>query len=202
MDNWRWQGVPFYLQSGKALKAKSTEITLRFKPVPHLLFSGEVPGARMDLDPNRLTICIQPQEAIHLRFEAKQPGSGMRTKPVSMAFHYAHGFGDGALPDAYERLLLDALRRCIALTRSDEIELAWKLSIGSCKRNAYLMPTTDAGAGEDRRAGGSGAVPALYDVGSWPPEVQSIDRPQQCSCTMAVLGTSEATTKNERSLRA
>ncbi len=186
VDNWRWQGVPFYLQSGKALKAKSTEITLRFKPVPHLLFSGEVPGARMDLDPNRLTICIQPQEAIHLRFEAKQPGSGMRTKPVSMAFHYAHGFGDGALPDAYERLLLDALQGDASLfTRSDEIELAWKL-IDPLTCEAERLPDgplTDAGAGEDRRAGGSGAVPALYDVGSWgPPEAaKALIAHQQCS---------------------
>jgi len=110
----------------------------------------------------------------------------MRTKPVSMAFHYAHGFGDGALPDAYERLLLDALQGDASLfTRSDEIELAWKL-IDPLTCEAERLPDgplTDAGAGEDRRAGGSGAVPALYDVGSWgPPEAaKALIAHQQCS---------------------
>jgi glucose-6-phosphate 1-dehydrogenase len=123
VDNWRWQGVPFYLRSGKGLKEKATEITLVFKHVPHLLFPESV-----DLAPNRLTLCIQPDETIHLTFETKQPGAGMRTTAVDMRFRYAQDFGDAALPEAYERLLLDALQGDASLfTRADEIELAWKI---------------------------------------------------------------------------
>ncbi len=123
IDNWRWQGVPFYLQSGKGLKAKVSEITLQFKQVPHLLFPGSVSPM-----PNRLAICIQPDEAIQLRIDIKQPGAGMRTAPVELAFAYADHFGDAALPEAYERLLLDALQGDASLfARADEIELAWKL---------------------------------------------------------------------------
>ena len=124
IDNWRWQGVPFYLRSGKRLCFKTTEITLEFKSVPHRIF----PGAH-DLPPNRLSIIIQPNESIHLRFETKRPGSGVDTEPVNMVFRYDEHFGDYALPDAYERLLLDALQGDASLfARSDEIELAWQLA--------------------------------------------------------------------------
>ena len=105
IDNWRWQGVPFFLRSGKGLAEKVTEITLNFKQVPRSLFDEN--GG---LQPNRLSICIQPNEAIHLDFQTKVPGAGMRTKPVRMAFAYAQDFGAGSLPEAYERLLLDALQ--------------------------------------------------------------------------------------------
>ena len=124
MDNWRWRDVPFYLRSGKLLAAKTTEITVQFKHVPHLMFPVD-PGR--PIDPNILSLCLQPDEGIHLRFEAKEPGSGMRTRPVDMEFHYAHDFV-GELPDAYERLLLDAMQGDASLfARSDEIELAWSL---------------------------------------------------------------------------
>lgn len=124
IDNWRWQGVPFYLRSGKRLCFKTTEITLEFKSVPHRLF----PGAT-GLPPNRLSIIIQPNESIHLRFETKRPGSGVDTEPVNMVFRYDEHFGDYSLPDAYERLLLDALQGDASLfSRSDEIELAWQLA--------------------------------------------------------------------------
>ncbi len=123
VDNWRWQGVPFYLRSGKRLARKATSITLQFKQVPHLLFAESA-----DLAPNSLSLCIQPDEGMHLRFQTKLPGAGMRTAPVDMAFHHGEHFGAKALPDAYERLLLDALQGDAALfARSNEIELAWRL---------------------------------------------------------------------------
>jgi glucose-6-phosphate 1-dehydrogenase len=80
-----------------------------------------------DLTPNVLSLCLQPDEGIHLRFEAKEPGAGMRTRSVDMEFHYAEDFGAGTLPEAYERLLLDAMQGDASLfARADEIELAWK----------------------------------------------------------------------------
>jgi glucose-6-phosphate 1-dehydrogenase len=123
VDNWRWQGVPFYLRSGKSLAAKTTEMAIQFKCVPHLMFPV-APGDRMT--PNILSLCLQPDEGIHLRFEAKEPGAGMRTRSVNMEFHYAEDFGAAALPEAYERLLLDAMQGDASLfARADEIELAW-----------------------------------------------------------------------------
>ena len=123
IDNWRWQGVPFYVRSGKGLAAKSTEIVLTFKQVPHLLFPENA-----GLQRNRISMFIQPNEGIHLSFSTKVPGAGMRAEPVDMSFHYGQRFGENALPDAYERLLLDALQGEASLfARSDEIELAWSL---------------------------------------------------------------------------
>jgi len=122
IDNWRWQGVPFYLRTGKALKRKATEIILQFKRVPVLLFPED-----SDLTPNRISLCIQPDEGLHLRFEAKVPGVGMKTSPVNMVFHYQQ-FRKKELPEAYERLLLDAMHGDPSLfARSDEIEMSWKL---------------------------------------------------------------------------
>jgi glucose-6-phosphate 1-dehydrogenase len=123
VDNWRWRGVPFYLRSGKGLADKTTEVAIQFKCVPHLMFP--LPHGA-DITPNVLSLCLQPDEGIHLRFEAKQPGAGMRTRSVDMDFHYAEDFGVGVLPEAYERLLLDAMQGDASLfARADEIELAW-----------------------------------------------------------------------------
>jgi glucose-6-phosphate 1-dehydrogenase len=123
IDNWRWKGVPFYLRSGKNLTRKTTEITLQFRPVPHLLFPDNV-----DLVTNSLSLCVQPDEGMHLLFQTKVPGAGMRANPVDMEFHYSDRFGERTLPEAYERLLLDALQGDASLfARSDEIELAWTL---------------------------------------------------------------------------
>jgi len=125
VDNWRWQGVPFYLRSGKSLWDKTTEIAIQFKSVPHLMFPLAPDN---QLTPNILSLCLQPDEGIHLRFEAKEPGVGMRTRSVDMDFHYEEDFGAGTLPEAYERLLLDAMQGDAALfARADEIELAWCL---------------------------------------------------------------------------
>ena len=125
VDNWRWNGVPFYLRSGKSLQAKTTEIAIQFKRVPHLLF----PMSQDEkMTPNILSLCLQPDEGIHLQFEAKVPGAGMRTRSVDMEFHYSDDFASESLPEAYERLLLDAIQGDASLfARADEIELAWGL---------------------------------------------------------------------------
>lgn len=124
IDNWRWQGVPFYLRSGKALEYKASEIAIRFRSPPHMMFHNN--GNAMT--PNVIAIRIQPDEGIHLRFEAKLPDSVQQTRSVDMEFHYQDAFPDIKIPDAYERLLLDALNGDAALfTRSDEIEASWRL---------------------------------------------------------------------------
>jgi glucose-6-phosphate 1-dehydrogenase len=125
VNNWRWQGVPFYLRSGKALETKSTQVVIVFRPPPLMMFQREVEG---DFTPNILSICIQPDEGIHLKFEIKEPGASLKTTQTELEFHYANEFGPGVLPDAYERLILDALNRDASLFgRGDEIEQAWKL---------------------------------------------------------------------------
>ena len=125
IDNWRWQGVPFYLRSGKALAAKLSEIIIQFRRPPHLMFNFP-PGHRPTS--NMLAIRIQPDEGIHLHFDAKVPDTAQETRSVDMDFHFRDSFGDGGLPDAYERLLLDALHGDASLfTRADEIEAAWKI---------------------------------------------------------------------------
>jgi glucose-6-phosphate 1-dehydrogenase len=125
VNNWRWQGVPFYLRSGKALAKKVSEVVVVFKCPPHMMFDPESDDC---FTPNVLSLCIQPDEGIHLKFEAKVPGSYQDTQSVDMEFHYRSSFGDDPLPDAYERLLLDALNGDASLfTRSDEIEMAWHL---------------------------------------------------------------------------
>ena len=151
VDNWRWRDVPFYLRSGKLLAAKTTEIAIQFKRVPHLMFPQ--PSGKA-LTPNVLSLCLQPDEGIHLRFEAKEPGAGMGTRSVDMEFHYAEDFGASALPDAYERLLLDAMQGDASLfARADEIELAWGL----------IDPILASWERPDA------PPPALYEPGSWGP---------------------------------
>jgi glucose-6-phosphate 1-dehydrogenase len=125
IDNWRWQGVPFYLRSGKSMATRATEVSIHFKQPPHLLFAGEG-GA--DMRSNVLAIRVQPDEGISLVFEAKLPGQGIRRRPVTMDFRYGASFGITIPPDAYERLLLDAIQGDATLfARADEIEWAWKL---------------------------------------------------------------------------
>jgi glucose-6-phosphate 1-dehydrogenase len=125
IDNWRWQGVPFYLRSGKALATKISQIVIQFRCPPHVMFPLP-PGH--GIRSNQLALCIQPDEGIHLRFEAKVPDTFSETRSVNMEFHYANAFGPDAIPEAYERLLLDALQGDASLfTRSDGIERAWQL---------------------------------------------------------------------------
>ena len=125
VDNWRWKGVPFYLRSGKALKRKTSEIIIEFQRPPHMMF--HLPEAS-DFTPNILSLCIQPDEGIHLRFEAKVPDSDQEMRSVDMDFHYHSSFNGTLLPEAYERLLLEALQGDASLfTRSDELEASWGL---------------------------------------------------------------------------
>jgi len=125
IDNWRWQGVPFYLRSGKALAQKTTEISIVFRRPPHVMFPMP-PGSRIYA--NRLSICVQPDEGIHFSFQAKQPDTTADMRTVEMNFHYDNAFGAISIPEAYERLLLDVLKGDASLfTRGDAIELAWGL---------------------------------------------------------------------------
>lgn len=125
IDNWRWKGVPFYLRSGKSLARKASEITIEFQRPPHLMFHLP-PGA--DFTPNILSMRIQPDEGIHLRFEAKVPDSEQQMRSVDMDFSYTSSFNDTLIPEAYERLLLEALKGDASLfTRSDAIELSWQI---------------------------------------------------------------------------
>ncbi len=124
IDNWRWQGVPFYLRSGKSLKEKLSEIVVRFRRPPHSMFDM---SPEHDLASNLLAIRIQPDEGTDLKFEVKVPDSVQETRSVEMDFRYNEFFGDG-LPEAYERLLLDAIKGDPTLfARSDDIEASWRL---------------------------------------------------------------------------
>lgn len=123
IDNWRWQGVPFYLRSGKLLAAKTSEISVVFDCPPLTMFNLPEDGT---FTSNTVSLCLQPDEGIHLKFEAKVPDSVSETRTVDMEFHYRTSFGEHELPEAYERLLLDALIGDAALfTRSDEVETMW-----------------------------------------------------------------------------
>jgi glucose-6-phosphate 1-dehydrogenase len=123
VDNWRWAGVPFYLRAGKRLETRSTEITITFKQPPLALFKAM--HERLP-DPNVLIIQIQPEEGILLRVGSKRPGTKFSIDPVELAFHYNTSF-DKAPPEAYERLLLDAIHGDNTLfAREDEVDYAWR----------------------------------------------------------------------------
>jgi glucose-6-phosphate 1-dehydrogenase len=124
VDNWRWAGVPFYIRSGKRLPKRVTDIAIRFNDAPHSVFSEEAFASGRG--PNLLILRIQPEEGISLRFRSKQPGAGMRLRPVSMDFNYGSSFGERS-PSAYETLLLDAMAGDSTLyTRQDMVEASWK----------------------------------------------------------------------------
>jgi glucose-6-phosphate 1-dehydrogenase len=150
IDNWRWAGVPFFLRTGKRLPERATEIAIQFKTAPHRFFQDtDTP----ELAPNLLTIKIQPDEGISLRFGAKVPGPAIKVRTVNMEFLYDTSFA-GTPPEAYERLLLDAMTGDSTLfTRKDEVEAAWTL-VSSILRGW-------------QRA--RGPVPT-YAAGSWGPE--------------------------------
>lgn len=123
LDNWRWQGVPFYLRTGKRMQEKSSSITVQFRSVPHITF----PSAMSDnILPNRLIINIQPQMDIRLRFIAKKPGLDMALTPAEMVFDFNAYSHQSLSPEAYETLLLDAMQGDATLfMRSDQVEVAW-----------------------------------------------------------------------------
>jgi glucose-6-phosphate 1-dehydrogenase len=124
VDNWRWAGTPFYLRCGKRLPKRVTEIAVQFRPVPHLPFARADIG---DVEPNEMVLSVQPDEGASLRLVAKVPGQTMNVRPVQMEFKYGTSFlGDS--PEAYERLLHDALLGDATLfTRADEVEEEWRI---------------------------------------------------------------------------
>ena len=125
IDNWRWSGVPFYLRVGKKLPMSASEVRVQFRPTPHVLFAAE---CGKTLDTNALTLRLQPDEGISLRFNGKVPGTSMVVRPVRMHFSYDSEFG-AYTPEAYERLLLDALAGDATLfIRRDEVETAWGIA--------------------------------------------------------------------------
>lgn len=146
VDNWRWQGVPFYLRTGKRMPKKVSEIAIQFRNVPLTLFQS----AAKQVSPNVLVLRIQPNEGISLKFEAKMPGTELRSRSVEMDFGYGKAFGvEGS--DAYDRLLLDCMLGDQTLfTRGDEVEAAWKvvtpaLSVWDAPGDPDLVPQYSAG---------------------------------------------------------
>lgn len=154
IDNWRWGGVPFYFYTGKRLPAKKSEITIHFKATPTQLFVGQCSGSLG----NKLTLRIQPDESISLRFGLKMPGAGFVVKQVSMDFRY-DSLLTTYLPDAYERLLLDAMLGDSTLyARSDALEASWKFIDPVLNRWAvegsrtmYTYPALTNGPNQRRR---------------------------------------------------
>src|SRR5712671_1865718 len=149
IDNWRWWDVPIYMRVGKRLPKSGTEISVHFKKAPLVLFNKETN------EPNVLVVRIQPDEGISLRMQAKMPGTSFRIEPVKMDFHYGTSFGK-ASPEAYERLLLNAMSGDATLfARRDEVEEAW----------AFIDPIEEAWVAKENQ-------PALfeYPAGSWGPE--------------------------------
>jgi glucose-6-phosphate 1-dehydrogenase len=124
VDNWRWAGVPIYLRTGKRLARKITEIAVTLKPVPHLAFKAE---GSVGVQPNQLILTVQPNEGVSLSLGAKIPGTRMRIRPVNMEFLYGTSFLSQS-PEAYERLIMDAMRGDPTLfTRNDEVEAQWRI---------------------------------------------------------------------------
>jgi glucose-6-phosphate 1-dehydrogenase len=151
VDNWRWADVPIYVRVGKRLPKSGTEISVHFKKAPQVLFNRE----SQSTDQNVLVIRIQPDEGISLRMQAKVPGTSFRIESVKMDFHYGTSFGK-ASPEAYERLLLDAISGDATLfARRDEVEQAW----------AFIDTIGQGGAQKE-------GAPKLcrYPAGSWGPE--------------------------------
>jgi glucose-6-phosphate 1-dehydrogenase len=151
VDNWRWADVPFYLRTGKRMPRRVTEIAIQFQRVPHLMFQA---AGAPDAEPNLLTMRIQPDEGISLRFAAKIPGTTMELRTVRMDFAYGAAFGSAGA-DAYERLLIDAMTGDQTLfARRDEVETAWNI----------VDPVLEAWREEEVTG-----LP-LYEAGTWGPD--------------------------------
>jgi glucose-6-phosphate 1-dehydrogenase len=122
VSNWRWSGVPFYLRTGKRLARRLTEIAVTLKPVPHLAFQS---SGSVGVQANQVILTVQPDEGVSVSLGAKIPGTRMRIRPVNMEFRYGTSFLSES-PEAYERLILDAMRgEATLFTRNDEIEALW-----------------------------------------------------------------------------
>lgn len=149
IDNWRWGGVPFYVRAGKRLARRVTEIAIQFKKVPHSLFNAPDGG----ISQNVLAVRVQPDEGIALRFTTKEPGNATVLRDVAMDFRYGTAFGSDT-PEAYERLLLDAMRGDATLfTRRDEVEEQW----------SFIDPVFEAWREQ-------AVAPPTYASGAWGPE--------------------------------
>ncbi len=139
IDNWRWSGVPFYLRTGKCLPLGASEVRIQFRPTPNVLFAA-VCGSK--LDPNALTLRLQPNEGISIRFNGKVPGTQVGVRPVRMHFSYDSEFG-AYTPEAYERLLLEAVAGDATLfIRRDEVETAWHI-VDSIRRGWEGKPLSN-----------------------------------------------------------
>lgn len=151
IDNWRWQGVPFYLRAGKRMAKRVTEVSIHMQPIPLSLFgSGDLCE---HVEPNVFTLRIQPEEGIQLSFSAKLPGHNFTVTPVEMDMKYTEAFG-AEPPEAYERLLLDAMRGDATLfSRRDAVEASW----------AWIQPILDWFEAPGR------TPPVVYEPGSWGP---------------------------------
>jgi glucose-6-phosphate 1-dehydrogenase len=154
VDNWRWAGVPFFLRAGKRLSKRVAEIAVHFRSPPLALFGASGAGR----SPNSLVLRVQPDEGVALRFDTKIPGGGMTMREVAMDFRYGTTFG-GSSPEAYERLILDALRGDPTLfTRADEVEAQW----------GFIDPILAAWRDHN-------APVALYEAGTMgPPEADAL----------------------------
>ena len=175
VDNWRWQGVPFYLRTGKSMADKVSEIVIQFRCPPHVMFSA---GAGEELSPNVLSLCIQPDEGIHLKIGVKVPDEGMMMGPQNLAFHYDSAFQNQAIPEAYERLLQDSLEGDAALfIRSDHIEEAWRIV------DPLIQAREQLGI----------LRPEVYEPGSWGPSGADALLSQNGHGWQRVCGTHEDT---------
>jgi glucose-6-phosphate 1-dehydrogenase len=153
IDNWRWQGIPFYLTSGKRLAGKSTEIVIHFKEVPHSMFRRTLAE---EIRANRLILGIHPDENISLTFQTKSPGAGVSLRSVTMDFHYHRNHG-GAVLDAYEKVLLDCmLGDHMLFWRQDGVELCW----------SFLTPILT----ECETCSNRPEMLQPYESGSWGPD--------------------------------
>ena len=151
IDNWRWQGVPFYLRSGKAMSCRTTQIVIGFRQPPLELFANGTPASAREA--NRLVIQIQPAEGVQLHFHTKVPGAGMHLRLTDLDFSYSRRFA-GRLPEAYEPLLLDVMEGDASLfARADEVEKSWEIIDPFVQ--AWASPTL--------------APPASYEPGDWGP---------------------------------
>ena len=154
VDNWRWAGVPILLRTGKALARKVTEIAVTLKPVPHLAFQQE---GSVGVRPNQIILTMQPNEGVSISLGAKIPGTRMRIRPVNMEFLYGTAFLSES-PEAYERLILDAMRGDATLfTRDDEVEAQWRicdpiLDAWAADQDAEVHPYEAGSQGPDQAA--------------------------------------------------
>jgi glucose-6-phosphate 1-dehydrogenase len=162
IDNWRWAGVPFYVRTGKRLARKVTEIAITLKPVPHLAFRED---GSVGVRPNQLVLTIQPNEGVSMSLGAKIPGTRMRIRPVQMEFLYGTAFLSES-PEAYERLVMDAMRGDATLfTRNDEVEAQWRICdpiVRTWEEMPGPLPTYPAGS-----AGPEEANALLLDDDQW-----------------------------------